>query len=295
LKCNKIKDLIVSYIYDELSLKQKEKLDLHISSCSECSRMVDDYKGILDNSGFTESIEPSSYLDTRILTRARQNTSFNNKLAFRRKPLKPLYPTWALTAILIGVILVIFNIYPRIDTVFTPQIAKIVQKGKDKALKKSKVGIVHMVDENASSSVTDLTIEKEESIPVLVESNKNDTVIKPSRSLDDAYNKHPFAPYGKDSTVQRLPQNVDFASFQYEKGVKLKSEGNCQDANDIFVRIIREYPRYARIKMVYIDSADCFSKLGKNHDALNILESYLKQFPKEENEIRKIIADIERK
>ena len=294
MECNKIKNLIIPYIYNELSSRKKSRVDTHVSSCPECQSLLHDFKSLMGHFNKSQLKVPPSHLDSKILAKARQNTSFKNKLAMRRKPLKPLYPSWALAAALLGVIMVIWHVSPRIDTIddFLPQMAQKEERMKSKKLEKNKVGIVKLSEVQTPAPL--LNLEKDHAIPVIVESNNHNIEIKHDDLPEDPYNKHPFEPYDDSSRFYRIPSGVDFAAFQHQRGIELKQQGNCQDANHIFERIIKEYPKYKKIRRVYIDSAECYSKMGKKSYAVTQLEIYMKRFPNEEETIKKIIEEIEK-
>ena len=292
MECKKFKDLIIPYIYNELTLKKKNRVDEHISKCSECKSTIKDFENILGLVQQKEIIEPPSYIDSKIMARARQSTSFKHKIAFRRKPLKPLYPSWGLAVALIGVIMVIWHISPNINTIFTPHILQNANNQELDRLKKNKIGITGKYPDIDLS--TSLSPETAAAIPVLVESDEEKTEIKQDITFEDAYNKHPYGPYDDNSfRFHRVPSGADFAAFQHQRGIEYKNQGRCQDANYIFQKIINEYPKYQKIKSVYIDSADCYSKLGKKYDAVTQLQMYLERFPHEKEVIQKLIEKIE--
>jgi len=294
MECDKIRNLIIPYIYKELTLKKLKKFENHLSVCQECKTLIKDYKMILENVDNNSNFVPSQNLDFKILAKARQNTSFKNRLAHRKKPLKPFYPSWALAAALVGVVMIIWHFSPFMENSFVPQIAQNLQKQNQEKFEKSKIGISKLSRDNNNSPIPENVSINEMSLSD--KSNQQKIEIKEEPLIEDPYNKHPFGPYDDNTLrIDRVPAGVDFASYQHKIGLELKNQGRCQDANYIFDRIIREFPKYTRIRKVYIDSADCYSKMGKKYDAVTRLEMYLEKFPQEEEVIKKLIEEIEKK
>jgi tetratricopeptide (TPR) repeat protein len=287
MECSKLKNWIIPYIYKDVSSTKKTKIEKHLSGCPDCKNMLDDYNKILGNVQKNELQKPPSHLDTMILSKARQNSYVKTKVTERRSFIKPFYPSWALAAAFLGVIMIIIHVTPRINNYFSSNIAKLEDSQKLDKQDSSKINIV---------SLSPLKLSTPNSLKNVVKSNLNEEKadMKQDNTPDDPYNKHPFAPYDDSVKVYQAPSDVDLAAYQHERGVALKNQGRCQDANNIFENIIRDYPRYQKIKNVYIDSADCYSKLGQKYDAVTQLQKYLEIYPQEEEVLKKLIEEIDK-
>lgn len=295
MDCKKIEKFIISYIYEELPRRKNLKVEAHFSVCEKCRTMLKEYRIVMALKKERMMTEPPASLDDLILSRARQEISSRKRLASTRSPLKPYYPSWALAATLIGVFMFIWYLSPQFSKMVKPE---------------NKTAGINLGEKNVSSNrikvISTPDIVKTEVEPkVAIASKPASLTTKPKVKIEKSeekvaeseysYTKHPIEPYDDSFGINRSLPGVDFVTFQHRKGLELKNLGNCQDANYIFERIIREHPKYQGIRNVYMDSADCYAKMGDKGHALDQLELMVKIFPQDEEEIHKLILSIKDK
>jgi hypothetical protein len=293
MDCKKIEKFIISYIYDELPQRIKIKLEDHFTICENCKTILKDYKMILVMEKEREIMTPSALLDRSILTIARQELQSKKKLVSSKNPAKSFYPSWALAAVFMAVAVLIWNISPMFYNT-KPQLntASKLQSDRIKTDVNKHIIIREPLNRTPDNQLKDAQVTEQKSN--LTEAQP-DTVQAKNKDSDSeyTYTKHPIDPYYDSFDSRGIPSGADFASFQHRKGLVLKNKGNCYDANNIFESIIKEYPWYNGIKKVYIDSADCYAKMGDKNTALNQLQTMVQKFPQDQDEIDKLISELQ--
>jgi anti-sigma factor RsiW len=130
--CNKFREYIALYVYDELSGREKSELERHLADCRGCRRELDSTKQMLDLVSQSAVPEPSpeywaGYTDRlRKRLEQEQQASLQERIqTLIKTALKPLRLIPAPAFAVIAVILVIgLIVLPRIQTPDSPKIAR---------------------------------------------------------------------------------------------------------------------------------------------------------------------------
>jgi len=130
--CNKFREYIALYVYDELSGREKNELERHLAGCHGCRRELDDTKQMLVLVSQKSVPEPApeywaEYTDRlrKRLEQERQASLWERIQTLIGAALKPLRLIPAPAFAVIAVILVIgLIVLPRIQTPDSPKIAR---------------------------------------------------------------------------------------------------------------------------------------------------------------------------
>jgi len=103
MKCKKIHKKLIFYIDGDLSSKENKKIEEHLSSCKNCSRLYSEMKSSMEIIQDEKSIETNPYLYTRIKQQLNNINENATKPIFAIQRLKMLQPIMVSFLIAVGI------------------------------------------------------------------------------------------------------------------------------------------------------------------------------------------------
>jgi len=161
MDCKHIEDLFSLYLEDELSLKERESVDLHLDSCQGCRELLALIRETSEALSLFPEMEVSAKLKGRLYEIPAQKKRFSFKLDILLRP--ALQPVFA--GVSIFLILISFYVFHPDRITINKTINREIHKGY------SKVGQLYTQAESFAVSLFDQT-------DTLLDSLKNSKIFK---------------------------------------------------------------------------------------------------------------------
>ena len=106
MNCKKVRKNFVFYIEENLTVKESDAMKVHLSSCTSCSRLLDEFTEIYGTLRERDRIQPSPYFWSRLKQRIRKDENAVNLVWSWLTELKQLArPMNIISVIVIGVVI----------------------------------------------------------------------------------------------------------------------------------------------------------------------------------------------
>lgn len=261
MNCKEFKELSLGFSKKPLT----EGLSLHLEDCRDCSAEWAEFTRVLQLIDQVDDKRPSLSASFKILQLSRQRpVTFKQKVLHYLRPIKTHFK-WNLAPVMMAAFFLVSTAF-LIKSQISPEIAQKTEALEQGIFSKWTASpLVKKVSRGGFDDSQTYGFQHEPQIP----------------SIEESFQKRQAALRERDADQLLM------------RGRRLKSTGRIDLALRDFETIYRYYPEYTYMSDVLLYKAQCYTFLGENQKALDVLSILTEKFPSKEHIVTPLVQQLE--